>query len=104
MVKKVSVTRTATVLGESQTIVVAEGILTVAGETKELVPTGNKDYPVAEGWFKHTSNSYIQITPTDIKIEAKIGNTMVPIPVEEPKPVPANSKWLSMNQINKHIW
>ena len=84
MVSKVSETVTATLLGKTLDIVLVNGELTVNDEPFELTPSDHKDYPVTAGWFKFKADSYLQISPTNIKVMAAVGEKMVPLPVTKP--------------------
>ena len=84
MVSKVSGVWMVEMIGRPLPFVMVKGKLTVEGKPVELKPTNDKEYPVAAGWFRSTPNSFVQITPTDVKVVVKVGETMRPIPVKKP--------------------
>ena len=94
MVSKVSGSWTVSMLGKTLTFVLRHGKLTVEGEHFELMPAEKKEYPVADGWFRYAPDTFINISPTGIKVAAMVGWTKVPITVKDSEPVPNTSMYL----------
>ena len=89
---KVSTVKTVDILSRTLTFAVKKGKLTIDGEHFELTPSGSTDYPAAAGWFKYSANSFINISPTDIKVVAMSGGKKLPVTVSNPDPLPVESK------------
>ena len=84
MVAKVAGVWKVEVLGQTLPFVLAKGKLSVDGKPMKLMPAEEKEYPLKDGWFKYTPNSFIQITPDDIKVVAAAGEMKLPLTAKKP--------------------
>ena len=85
---KVSAIKSVEMDGKTKIFAIAKGKLTVDGEPMKLKPSDNKNYPTLAGWFEFKTDSFIQISSSEIKVEAKVGSKMTPLTVKDPEPVP----------------